>query len=123
MGAGYFPRLIAVLCAGLALLVLARAIRTYFKTRRETQQIPAESPSPINWRGTIAITVAIVLFAALIRPAGLVPATLAAALACTLAQIYSNWIERLVLAATLSTGASLIFVEGLGLPFQLFPDF
>lgn len=123
MGAGYFPRMVAFICAGLSLLVLGRAVREQFALGGSGQTASAEDQSPIDWRGLASITLGVVVFAALIRPAGLIPATLGVVLVCTAAQVYRGWMERLTLAGGLAAGAGLIFVEGLGLPFQLFPSF
>src|SRR5690606_21958634 len=65
MGPGMFPLILGVLIAGLGLLILLTAIWR-----------PVPIPQ-IRWRETTAIIVAILAFAALIEPAGFVPAVVA----------------------------------------------
>lgn len=118
MGAGYVPRMLAVACGSLALVFAARVLFGLFRPAAAAE---AGTPSPVHWRALASISFSVVAFALLIRPAGLIPASLVAVLACSIAQTYRGWGERLILAGSLAAFAGLLFVTALGLPFDLLP--
>lgn len=88
-------------------------------------------------RGPVYITLAIVLFAVMIRGAsleyieiplsipafGLIPATFAAFLVSIMGTPEMRWVESLVAAAGMTLFCVLLFVYALQLPFQLWPSF
>jgi len=117
MGSGSFPRLIGsfslILAAGVAMRLLRRRWRA---GKAADIALPA-----VHWQSLISISVAVLAFALLIRSGGLVAASFLTVIACTFAQVYRRTTERLALAVGLSAAAVLIFVNGLGLPFQLLP--
>jgi hypothetical protein len=61
------------------------------------------------------------LFAALIRPFGLIVATYLAFMVSILGSSEMRWIESVIAAAVMTLGCVLLFVYLLNLPFQLWP--
>ena len=72
-------------------------------------------------RGPALVVFAIFLFAALIRPFGLIVATYAAFMFSIMGSSEMKWIESLIAAAAMTLGCVLLFVYLLNLPFQLWP--
>jgi putative tricarboxylic transport membrane protein len=72
-------------------------------------------------RGVIFIAAAILSFAAMIRPVGLVPATFLAFLIAAAASNETRWIESSVMAVAMTIFCVFLFVYMLNLPFQLWP--
>ena len=72
-------------------------------------------------RGPALVIVGISLFAALIRPFGLVVATYLAFMVSITGSKEMRWIESLIAAAIMTLGCVLLFVYLLNLPFQLTP--
>jgi hypothetical protein len=72
-------------------------------------------------RGPLFITLSIIVFAVAIRPLGLVLGSYLSILAAAAATPEARWIETLVWGAVLTAFCVLLFVFGLGLPFQLWP--
>jgi putative tricarboxylic transport membrane protein len=73
-------------------------------------------------RGPALVLVGISLFAALIRPFGLVVATYLAFLISIMGSKEMKWVESLIAAAAMTLGCVLLFVYLLNLPFQLWPQ-
>jgi putative tricarboxylic transport membrane protein len=74
-------------------------------------------------RGPSLVIIAIVGFAAMIRPLGLVPATFLAFMISILGSSEMRWIESTIAAALMTLFCVLLFVYLLNLPFQLWPRF
>jgi putative tricarboxylic transport membrane protein len=72
-------------------------------------------------RGPLFITLSIIVFAVTMRPFGLVLASYLSIVAAAAATPEARWIETLVWGAVLTAFCVLLFVFGLGLPFQLWP--
>ena len=111
-GPGTAPRLF---CFVLAALGAAVAVGGVF----------AEGPQIEKYkiRGPTFVIVAILAFAAMIRPLGLVPATFLAFIISILGSTEMRWIESLIAAAAMTLFCVLLFVYLLNLPFQLWPRF
>jgi putative tricarboxylic transport membrane protein len=73
-------------------------------------------------RGPALVIIAIFLFAALIRPFGLILATFLAFIVSIMGSTEMRWIESIIAAATMTLFCVLLFVYALGLPFQLWPQ-
>jgi putative tricarboxylic transport membrane protein len=73
-------------------------------------------------RGPSLVVVAIFLFAAMIRPFGLIVATYLAFIVSIMGSTEMRWIESLIAAAAMTLGCVLLFVYLLNLPFQLWPQ-
>ncbi len=112
-GAGTAPRLFA----GVLLVVAAIITVTGLLA-------PSEEPmGRYAFRGPILVTAAIISFALLIRPAGLIPAAFLTFMIAALASKETRWMETTITAACLTAFCVTIFVYLLGLPFQLWPRF
>src|SRR4029079_8883278 len=73
-------------------------------------------------RGPSLVIIAILGFAAMIRPLGLVPATFLAFMISILGSSEMRWIESMIAAALMTLFCVLLFVYLLNLPFQLWPQ-
>jgi len=74
-------------------------------------------------RGPFFVIIAILAFAAMIRPLGLVPATFLTFLISILGSTEMRWVESLIAAVAMTLFCVLLFVYLLNLPFQLWPRF
>jgi putative tricarboxylic transport membrane protein len=72
--------------------------------------------------GPALVIIAIFLFAALIRPFGLVIATYLAFIVSIMGSTEMRWIESIIAAAVMTLFCVLLFVYLLNLPFQLWPQ-
>jgi len=72
-------------------------------------------------RGPLFITLSIIVFAAAVRPLGLVLASYLSIVAAAAATPEARCIETLIWSAVLTAFCVLLFVFGLNLPFQLWP--
>jgi putative tricarboxylic transport membrane protein len=110
-GPGTAPRLfagiLAVLGAGVALIGLF---------------VDGPRIEKYKVRGPVLVIIAIFLFAALIRPFGLVVATYLAFIVSISGSNEVRWIEAIIAAAAMTVGCILLFVYLLNLPFQLWPQ-
>jgi putative tricarboxylic transport membrane protein len=110
-GPGTAPRLFAIVLAGLgAAIALVGAF--------------ADGPriEKYNVRGPILVIVGISIFAALIRPFGLIIATYLAFVVANSGSKEVRWIECLIAAVAMTVFCVLLFVYLLNLPFQLWPQ-
>ncbi|WP_245636720.1 tripartite tricarboxylate transporter TctB family protein [Azospirillum thiophilum] len=110
MQAGFFPRLICGFLLAMGLVTLLRGLT-------------ADGPATLGWawRPSVAITGAVVAFAALLDRLGLVLAILALIGIGGLAGRPLRPGPFTALWATLATGCIAIFSWGLGLPLQIWP--
>ena len=74
-------------------------------------------------RGPLLVIIAILSFAGMIRPLGLVISTFLAFFVSILGSTEMRWIESVVAALLVTVGCVLLFVYLLNLPFQLWPRF
>jgi len=74
-------------------------------------------------RGPFFVIIAILAFAAMIRPLGLVPATFLTFVVSILGSTEMRWVESLIAAVVMTLFCVLLFVYLLNLPFQLWPRF
>lgn len=109
-GPGTAPRMFAVL---LILLSLAVAATGYLSDG------PAMERFAI--RGPVFLTLAVLLFAAFIRPLGLVITTYLTIVVSAAATTESRWLETLIWGAVLTAFCVLLFPMALNLPLQLWP--
>ena len=109
-GPGTAPRLFAFLLALLSLGVVVSGLLT-----------KGPPVTPYKVRGVVFIIGSILVFAATIRPLGLVIATFATTVTCAAAAEDVKWRETVVWALILTAFCSVLFPYGLSLPFQLWP--
>jgi putative tricarboxylic transport membrane protein len=111
-GPGTAPRLFAFVLAALGAAV---AIGGVF----------AEGPPIEKYkiRGPFFVIIAILIFAGIIRPLGLVPSTFLAFMISIVGSTEMRWIESLIAAVAMTVFCVLLFVYLLNLPFQLWPRF
>ncbi|SMH54396.1 Tripartite tricarboxylate transporter TctB family protein [Azospirillum lipoferum] len=110
MQAGFFPRLVCFLLLMMGLATMMRAVT-------------ADGPSVLGWawRPSLAITAAVLAFAALLDRLGLVLAILALIGIGGFAGRPLRPAPFTALWAGLATGCVAIFSWGLGLPLQIWP--
>jgi hypothetical protein len=113
MGAGFFPFWLGV---GLALLGLG-AIFGAWARHRERQTLGVWRLSSLAW-----ILLGIALFALLLKPVGLVLATVVLVLVTSRASQEFRWGPSLLSAVAVSAFSALVFVVGLSLPMPLWPN-
>ena len=111
-GPGTAPRLFSFLLAALGAAVAVGGVFT--------EGPPIEK---YKIRGPSLVIIAILSFAAMIRPLGLVPATFLAFMISILGSTEMRWIESTFAAVLMTFFCVLLFVYLLGLPFQLWPRF
>jgi len=111
-GPGTAPRLFAFALAVLSVVVVIGGLI-------------AKGPDveAYNLRGVILITGSILVFAATIRPLGLVIAAFCTMMTCAAAAEDIKWRESILWAAILTAFCAVLFPYGLNLPFQLWPRF
>ena len=76
-----------------------------------------------HWRPLLVVSIAVLAFAFLLEPGGLLAATLAIVVIGAFGGPEFRLVESLVLAAGLAVGAIVIFVYGLKLPMPIWPVF
>jgi putative tricarboxylic transport membrane protein len=74
-------------------------------------------------RGPVMVTIAILVFAAMIRPVGLIIASFVTFMISSVGSTETRWIEALIAAVVLTAFCVFLFVYALNLPFQLWPRF
>jgi putative tricarboxylic transport membrane protein len=72
-------------------------------------------------RGPLMITAALLVFAAIIRPVGLVPATFLTFMISATASRETRYLESTIMAVVMTAFCVFLFVYLLNLPFQLWP--
>ena len=110
-GPGTAPRLFAVLLFGLSLAVTIVGV-------------VSDGPAIEKYRlrGPLWVLLAICLFAAMIRPVGLVVASFLTWMVSIFGTTEMRWIESLIAAAVMTVFCVVLFVYLLNLPFQLWPQ-
>jgi putative tricarboxylic transport membrane protein len=109
MGPGYFPLALAIVLGALGLVLGVQSLR-----------VDGPRLAPIDWRGLVMVTLALVAFGATITRLGFVPAVL---LSSALAMAGSRALRprtAIPLAGVLLVFCWAVFVVGLGLPVRLF---
>jgi len=111
-GPGTAPRLFSILLAGLGAVVALSGVFT-----------AGPRIEPYKVRGPVLVIASILLFAAMIRPLGLVPASYITFIVAILGSKEMRVVESLVGAAVMTAFCVGLFVYLLNLPFQLWPRF
>ena len=112
MGPAYFP---TVLGGILAVLGAAIFLRSFV--------IHAEKVGAFHLKPLVIVLIAIILFALTLKPLGLVIATLIVVGVGAFASHEFSWKATIILAVILAAFAVAVFYYGLGLPFNIWPEF
>jgi putative tricarboxylic transport membrane protein len=72
-------------------------------------------------RGPLFITLSVIVFAVAVRPLGLAIASYLSIVAAAVATPEVRWLETIIWGVVLTAFCVLLFVVGLGLPFQIWP--
>ena len=112
MGPAYFPVMLGGLLAVLGLIVLVDSL---------VEEGPAVAA--FHFRPLIFIAISSLAFAYLLKPAGLVVASVALVFISAYGGHEFKWKEVAIVSAVLVVGSVLVFVKGLLLPFPVCPDF
>lgn len=111
MGPGMFPMALGILIAGLG---FAQALTGWFKP-----DLPRIDLAQIQWRASLFILVAVIVFSLLIRTAGFIPAVIGVVAISAFADKGARPLTAAVLSIILCAIALLIFRVGLGMHFKL----
>jgi putative tricarboxylic transport membrane protein len=111
-GPGTAPRLFSgiLLCMGIAVTLVGLFVEG---AHLESYAI----------RGPVMVTIAILLFASLIRPVGLIISSFLVFMVASAGAKDVRWIEAVIGAVALTAFCTFLFPYALGLPFQLWPRF
>ncbi|MCX7813879.1 MAG: tripartite tricarboxylate transporter TctB family protein [Tepidimonas ignava] len=109
MGPGFFPVALGWLLAALGVLIALPAL------------LRGGEPIVLAGRAAVAVLGSLVVFGLLLKPAGLVLATVAAVLLASLADARYRWRTRLLTAGVIAALAWLIFIAGLGMVLPTWP--
>jgi hypothetical protein len=111
MGPGYFPLVVGGIVAVLSLVLIAQSLRI------EGPPLPS-----FSWRPVLFVLGSGIAYGYLLKPLGLVIATLLVVLVTAAGGHEFRWKESVVLAVALAAFSVGIFVYALGLPFPLWPE-
>jgi hypothetical protein len=112
MGAGFLPVSLSILLGLLGIGIVVQAISRHSE--------------PVEWGALLPfalVIVSIVVFALAMRPLGFAVTAFLTALLVSFAGPKVTWLQRLLPALILAVVASVLFVQLLGLPIPLWPDF
>lgn len=110
MGPGYIPTVIGALIGVFSVAILLG----------DLLRADPERAAPIHWRGLIFVSAAILAFAGLIEPAGLVPSMFVATALSIFADDKARLPGVLVYAALATLAGWLLFLVALDLPIPAF---
>ena len=112
MGPAYFPVVLGGLLAVLGLIVLLSSVA-------------AEGPkvAKFHFRPLIFIAISSLAFAYLLKPLGLVLASVILIFVCAYGGHEFKWKEVAIMSVVLAVFSVIVFVKGLSLPFAVCPDF
>lgn len=117
MGPGYFPMLLGGFLFFLGFLITAKSV--LFKSSEED----GGKFGKFDWYNFFVILGSVTIFAVLLRPAGLIPATAVMVFLSSFGNRPFRWIRTLLLCVFLSVAVWLIFVLGLDLTVPIWPAF
>ena len=112
MGPAYFPVLLGGLLAALGLIVLINSVI-----------VKGPTIAKFHFRPLLFIAASSLAFAYLLKPLGLVLASIALIFICAYGGHEFKWREVAILSVLLVVFSVLVFVKGLVLPFPICPDF
>lgn len=111
-GAGTAPRLLAILLLGIGAVIAGLAF---------VKEGPGQPQ--FGWRGLLVVTGSLLLFAAAVRPLGLMTTTFVMFLAAASGSGETRWTETVVAAFAMTALTYLTFIVALEIPFEPWPRF
>lgn len=111
MGPGFFPTILGWILAVLGVLI---ALPAFFRRG---------PPITVQWGNAFFVLGAIVMFAFLLRPAGILVATFIAAFVASLADKEITWKGRVYVSLGVAAVTWLVFIFGLSMRLPLWPAF
>ena len=111
MGPGYFPTWVGGMVAVLGLILALSSLRV------AGPKLPAW-----HWRPTLFVLGSAVAYGYMLKPLGLVMATVITVFITAAGGYEFRWREALLLSVALAIFSVLVFVYALGLPFALWPE-
>jgi hypothetical protein len=113
MGPGYFPTILGLGVVLVGAALAAKAIMQRFD--------PAQNVAAFRVRPTLFVLGAMLAFALLLRPLGLVLSAVAVIVVASLAEPDRRWREVLLLACGIALFCAIVFVQFLRVPLPLWP--
>lgn len=114
MGPGYFPFLVSLCLTGLGVTLCVRSLRK--------PSVPIERGRPIQYRPVLLVLGAVFLFGLSLKPLGLLLSSFILVLISSAAHREWRFVESLVTALVLSVLVTALFVYGLGMPLDIWPQ-
>jgi hypothetical protein len=111
MGPGYFPTWIGGIVALLGLILALTSLR-----------VTGPKLPTWHWRPTLLVLAGAIAYGYMLKPLGLVAATIIAVVITAAGGYEFRWRETLILAVALAVFSVAVFVYALGLPFPLWPE-
>jgi hypothetical protein len=111
MGPGYVPRALTWIILGFGVIITAHGLWARFRP------LPAILPRPL-----ISVLVSLAVFALILPKGGVVLATLGTMACSTFATTDYKWRESVIFAVIITIFTVLLFVNGLGLPLSVWPQ-
>ncbi|MEO8144985.1 MAG: tripartite tricarboxylate transporter TctB family protein [Betaproteobacteria bacterium] len=112
MGPAYFPVMLGALLAVLGLIVLLSSLAAV-----------GPAVAKFHFRPLIFIAISSLAFAYLLKPLGLVLASVILIFICAYGGHEFKWKEVAIMSVVLAVFSVIVFVKGLTLPFPVCPDF
>jgi len=112
MGPAYFPVVLGALLAVLGAIVLVNSL-----------VVEGPEIAEFHYRPLIFIALSSLAFAYLLKPLGLVLASVILIFICAYGGHEFKWKEVAVMSVVLAVFSVVVFVKGLSLPFPVCPDF
>lgn len=107
LGSGTMPYILSWICIGFSALMLFRAL--------SVNGPPMEA---VPWRALIGVSVAVVVFGALIEVIGYLPTAMITPLVAAFAIKEQRWFEAIFVAVFLGCGTTVLFITLLGQPMK-----
>ncbi len=114
MGPGYFPRILGGVLAALGAIIAAVGLKNQADWAK-TEGIGW------TWKPVIILTVAVVLFGALLQPVGMIASIVLLTMISGIAAHDKNYRELAMITVIMCVFCAAVFVWGLKLQMKLFP--
>jgi hypothetical protein len=108
MGPGYFPILLGLILAGLGITIAIGSIGK-----------PSEAFGRVSWRGTLLISLSVLVFAVTVRPLGMLPALLMSTFIAAYSTNQATFRSAIMLTTLLTAFNIGVFIYALRLPYRV----